>query len=161
MIVVSDTSCLCYLARLRLESVLEALYGSVVIPPAVASELLAGVAAHPEIDRVLHASWLQVRTLENVPELDAFPVSVDRGEAEAIRLAEELHADYLLIDDGAGRSLARSRNIPIIGVVGVLSAACDQGLTGPLRPVFEQLVGQMGFRISRGFIDAILEERGE
>ncbi len=161
MIVVSDTSCLCYLARLRLESVLGALYGTVVIPPAVASELLAGTAAHPEIDRVLHASWLQVQTVETASTADSFPVSIDRGEAEAICLAEELHADYLLMDDGAGRAFARSRNIPIIGVVGVLSAACDAGLTGPLRPVFERLVGPLGFRISREVIDAILKEHGE
>jgi predicted nucleic acid-binding protein len=161
VIVVADTSCLCYLARLELESVLESLYGSVMIPPAVAAELLAGVSGHPEIDRVLHASWLHIHTLSDQPKLGDFPSNIDPGEAEAMRLAEEVKADYLLMDDGPGRAYARSRNLQIVGILGVLSEACDAGLIHSLRPVYEKLVDQLGFHIRRSIIETILKERGE
>lgn len=161
MIIVSDTSCLCYLARLNLESVLEAMYGHVIVPPAVAAELLAGVSVHPEIDRVLHVPWLEIRTLQNPPQPSEFLSNIDVGEAEAIRLAEEMNAEYLLIDDAAGRRMARLKNIPIIGLLGVLSEAKDAGLIPLLRPVYEKLADDLGFHASRHVIEAILEEHGE
>jgi predicted nucleic acid-binding protein len=72
-----------------------------------------------------------------------------------------MKADYLLIDDGAGRKLARSKSIQIIGLLGVLSEACDAGLIPSLRPVYEKLVDGFGFHVSHRIIETILEERGE
>ena len=157
MIVISDTSCLCYLARLGHASVLEALFGSVLIPPAVAAELLAGVAEYPEIDSVLQSSWTQVHTLEKTPQPGDFPKEIDAGEAEAIQLAEEMHADHLLIDDAAGRRCALDRGITVVGLLGVLGKARQQGLTGPLRPLFLRLTNELGFRASRLLVETILE----
>lgn len=137
------------------------MYGHVIVPPAVAAELLAGVSIHPEIDRVLHVPWLEIRTLQNPPQPSEFPRNIDVGEAEAIRLAEEMDAEYLLIDDAAGRRLARSKNIPIIGLLGVLSEARDAELIPSLRPVYEKLMNNLGFHASRHVIEAILEEHGE
>jgi predicted nucleic acid-binding protein len=127
----------------------------------VAAELLAGVSVHPEIDRVLHVPWLEIRTLQNPPQPSEFLSSIDVGEAEAIRLAEEMNAEYLLIDDAAGRRMARLKNIPIIGLLGVLSEAKDAGLIPLLRPVYEKLADDLGFHASRHVIEAILEEHGE
>lgn len=161
MIVIADTSCLCYLARLGCASVLENLYGEVIIPPAVASELLAGVSAHQEIDSLLNTSWLQVRTLEYPPAADDFPQNIDPEEAQAIRLAKEMRADFLLIDDMAGRRMARAMGIPIIGILGLLSEARRQNLVGPLRPIFIQLVEELGFRATSHLIESVLKEVGE
>ncbi|MFZ4767417.1 MAG: hypothetical protein ACOYMN_20890 [Roseimicrobium sp.] len=56
MIVVSDTSSLCYLARLGQLDILHRLFGEVVVPPAVASELALGTSTFPEIDTSLHSA---------------------------------------------------------------------------------------------------------
>lgn len=51
MIVISDTSCLCYLARLECAQVLEVIFGKVIVPTAVAAKferlLALGFRANP------------------------------------------------------------------------------------------------------------------
>ncbi len=48
---------------------------------------------------------------------------LDSGEAEAIALAVELKADYLLIDETKGRQIAASYGIKVTGIIGVLIKA--------------------------------------
>jgi hypothetical protein len=54
-------------------------------------------------------------------------------------LAEELHADVVLMDESAGRRALRQRHLPFIGTVGVLMQAKQRGLIGSLRPELDQL----------------------
>jgi uncharacterized protein len=149
------------LARLRCTSILEALYGRVLIPPAVAAELVAGVGEHPEIDSLLHCPWLEIRTLMRPENLTHLTQALDQGEAEAIQLAEEMNADMLLIDEWDGRLAAQQRKIPIIGLVGVLLNARKAALIGPLRPIYKKLMEEMRFRVSANIIETVLKEVGE
>jgi predicted nucleic acid-binding protein len=161
VIVISDTSCLCYLARIGKEGVLQHLYGEVYIPPAVAAELADGAATLPEIHRVLDAPWLVVRTLNSPGAVLELMNEIDRGEAEAITLYEELHADLLMVDDLKARTAASRRNIKQIGLLGCLFAAKKANLLGgPLRRDFESLLS-LGFRASPPLVEAILKEAGE
>lgn len=59
------------------------------------------------------------KTTEELPSLDTRHV-VDEGEAEAIELAKELQADWLLIDERKGRRLASQERVPVIGLLGVV-----------------------------------------
>ena len=54
--------------------------------------------------------------------------NLDRGESEAIVLAKELHADFLLMDERLGTSTAESMGISTIGLLGVLIKAKEQHL---------------------------------
>lgn len=161
MIVVSDTSCLCYLARLGVEEVLWKLFHEVMIPPAVADELLAGVASHPELKKLLDQERLQVVQLRSQVRSREFALEIDVGEAEAIALAEEIHANYLLVDDAAGRALATELGIPVIGLLGVLLAGKKQKCFQAIGPMIERLVGEMGFRASDNLVARILQIAGE
>jgi len=49
-------------------------------------------------------------------------------EREAILLAHELQADFLLIDEEDGRQVARSRALTVTGTLGVLERAAERGL---------------------------------
>ncbi len=49
---------------------------------------------------------------------------IDAGEAEALALFPEIHADLFLTDDLAARELATSLKIPVRGSIGVVLLAC-------------------------------------
>lgn len=53
---------------------------------------------------------------------------LDRGERDAILLAESVKADRLIIDDLDGRRQAVNRKLPVIGTLGILAEAARRNL---------------------------------
>jgi predicted nucleic acid-binding protein len=126
MIVVSDASPLNALVRIGQVDVLHPLFGIVVIPPAVAAEL--SHAGTPGVVRnwvAARPAWLEIRAPSRI---DATLQIDDAGEVEAISLALELKADFLLADDRKARRVARERGVTVTGAVGVLELASARGL---------------------------------
>jgi predicted nucleic acid-binding protein len=126
MIVVSDASPLNILARIDCIEVLPLIFGTVYVPPAVLNELSTPTTPEP-VRKWLAAkpSWLRVeapRHLDPSLKLD------DAGEAEAISLALQLHADFLLADDRKARKTAQARGLKVTGAVGVLELAAARRL---------------------------------
>lgn len=109
MIVVSDTSPVTALLTVGTAAILSQLFGEVIILQAVETELLR---SHPVLP-----DWLHVRRSSDTAKADRYAQSVDRGEAEAIALAEELHADHLLIDERKGRRFAQQQGVPVVGLL--------------------------------------------
>jgi predicted nucleic acid-binding protein len=98
VIVVADTTPLQYLILIQHEHILPALYGRVVVPPAVIAELSRDETPQPVRDWLKSApEWLEVR---GPREVGRSSVPLGAGELEAIALAEELRADALLIGSG-------------------------------------------------------------
>lgn len=153
MIVVSDTSPITALLTIQQIDLLARLYGEVKIPPAVAEELLAYHAELPE--------FIQTTPVAFSPLLDQLKRQLDRGEAEAIVLAKELHADLLLIDESLGRDAARHEHLPVIGLMGVLLIAKKKGLIASLRDLMERLETEAGFYLSRPVKEKVLAAAGE
>ena len=85
-----------------------ALYDRVLVPPAVMSEL-----EHARTPPTVRAwlgrlpQWLEVREVRSPPV--AALTGLDPGEQQAIQLAQEEHADLLLMDERRGVALARPR----------------------------------------------------
>jgi len=71
-------------------------------------------------------AWLEVRPIVGRP--DAVLATLEAGEQEAIVLAQELHANILLVDDGKARDLAIQQGLRVMGTVGVLEQATAKGL---------------------------------
>lgn len=127
MIVIADATPLNYLVLVGRAEVLSALFGSVVIPPAVATELQR--ARTPEMVRAWISSpppWLEVRPVTR-PMADDLDY-LGAGEREAILLAEEIRADWLIMDDYEGRLEANRRKLPVIGTLRVLDEAAERNL---------------------------------
>lgn len=163
MIVVSDTSPLSGLAIVGQLELLHVLYGQLVIPPAVASELRRGSQDDERIAQVLALDWVEVKTSENrqlVSELQSV-YRLDRGESEAISLALDLGADALLIDERLGRREASRLGLSITGMLGVLLVAKERNLIGAVRPIVDALISEAAFRISSQLYAEVMVVAGE
>ncbi|ACB52568.1 hypothetical protein cce_3220 [Crocosphaera subtropica ATCC 51142] len=127
MIIISDTSPLCYLILIDCIDILPQLYGNVIITEAVYQELQA--EATPEIVKKWiknPPNWLIIETINDLSdtELD----KLDQGEKEAIILAEEIKADLVILDDKIARNIANKRGLKIIGLLGILGNAAQNNL---------------------------------
>ncbi len=164
MIVVSDASLLIALARVGRLDMLPTLFGRVFIPRAVAQEIEVGGKAGSEL--LKQAAWIHIVDLqsqelaEELSSLHRNNVKLDKGEAQAIALALELDADYLLMDERRGRRVAESLGIDLIGVLGVLALAKRKGLLPEIRPALDALL-RAGFRISNDLYRFVLEDADE
>lgn len=100
MIAVSNTTPLRYLIAIEQEDLLGKPFEKVFVPAAVHSELTDAKTPEDVRKRVsLFPAWFEVRT-EQLTSLVPFPVTLHRGERDAILLAESLSADVLLMDWG-------------------------------------------------------------
>ncbi|MCG3148309.1 MAG: hypothetical protein PCFJNLEI_01752 [Verrucomicrobiae bacterium] len=153
MIVVSDTSPLSALISIGQAGLLRSLFGEVLIPVAVEAELRRYHHDLPD--------FFRVRAVANPAEVTRWLPRLDRGEAEAIVLAQEVHADYLLMDEIAGRTVAREQGLRAIGVLGVLMEAKRIRLIGSLRETFDQLEAETTFFVSADLKARLLKEAGE
>ena len=151
MLVVSDSSPINFLIRMNCLHVLQQLFGGVTIPPQVAAEL-----GHPnapaEVRTLINQppDWLRVQTpsrLERIPSLHS-------GEEAAICLAQELHADLILIDDGEARKAAQLRGLTVTGLLGVLDRADSEDLIR-FAEVAQKLPAE--YRIDARLVRATLE----
>lgn len=158
MIVVADSGPIHYLILIRDVDVLLPLFDRVFIPEAVRSEL--SEARTPSLVREWISkppNWTEIRAVSHSSELRL--AGLGPGEREAILLARQLSADYLLIDDAQGRSAANEEKIRIIGTIGILRSAAQAGLID-FRSSFGKLM-TTNFRISSTFRNRILKEMDE
>ena len=153
MIVVSDTSAISALLKIGRADLLSKIYGEVFIPQAVSRELLV---AHPQVP-----DFFRIVPIADQILFARVRAEVDDGEAEAIVLAKELHADDLLIDEVRGRRVAVREGIHIIGLLGVILECKLRGLIPSVKQVIGELEGKTFFRIADSLKEAILHEAGE
>ena len=127
MLVIADASPLHYLVLIAATDILPLLFGRVVVPRVVAQEL-----QHPQTPALVHLwmaappAWLDIHKVDTIP--DASLAHLDPGEQAAVTLAQELHADLLLMDEWEGRQEAARRALTVTGVLGVLERAARQEL---------------------------------
>ncbi len=153
MIVVSDTSPLRYLIETGVIDVLPKLFGNVLTTSEVIRELRQ--EGFPDIVAKWAESppaWLTVASPASV----RFTESLDEGEAEALSLAIERHADVLLIDERKGTRVAQENGIKTAGTLAVLH---DAGLAGLIdfHLAIDRLTKQTQFHYSQSLIDQVIE----
>jgi uncharacterized protein len=153
MLVICDTSSVTALIQIGRDSLLPTLFGEVRIPSAVDREL-----------RRFHSSlppFLGVQEVRDTLAVELLTQDLDCGEAEAIVLAEEVRADYLLIDEKLGRSTAESRGLKVMGLLGVLLIAKKSGHITSVKSQIAELEALAGFYVSSSIKRFILTSAGE
>lgn len=149
MIVVSNTSPITNLDAINQLSLLERLFGTILIPDAVFQELTDLETPVPGTEAVQRLQWIQRCQVDNLKMVASFRETLDSGEAEAITLAIDCHADLLLLDERRAYSIAISMDIKVLGVLGILLLAKSRGMIALVQPCMDELIGRAGFWISR------------
>lgn len=161
MKVVSNTSPLINLARIGHLNLLPSVFGRLLIPEAVWQEAVIDGEGQPGAKEIRQADWIERVTVSNRPLVRSLRQELDPGEAEAIALAVEINADWLLMDERLGRQTARHFGLGYIGLIGILKVAKRRGEIEALSPLLEQLRDIAGFRISPALYEQVLREMGE
>lgn len=163
-VVVSDTSPLIYLASVEQFGLLRLLYGTVLIPGAVWSEMNesgSALTGAKECRAAIEAGWMRIEAGGVSPRvLELAGNQIDAGELEAISLASNMKAT-LIIDDFDGRRVARSLGVDMTGTLGVLVRAKHERHLACIRPALVRLVRNTNYRISRELVASALAEVNE
>jgi uncharacterized protein len=163
MLAVSNTSPISNLASIGRLELLKSQFSALWIPDAVAGEL----AAHPDpiaqamIQNAIRDKWIQIRAPQDAGLLRLLLLQLHRGEAEAIALATDLNADFVLIDEQEGRQLASKTGLAVTGVLGVLLRAKSAGEIPAVKPEMENLRTKAHFFVSSAIEMKILAAAGE
>ena len=119
-VVVADSSPLIAMARIGRLDLLHSVFGQLLVPDAVWREVVvAGVGKKGALD-VGDAAWIERRSIVDSPLVNLLRHDLGAGESEAIVLAREVKADFLLMDERLGRSAAQRLGLQVVGLVGVL-----------------------------------------
>jgi predicted nucleic acid-binding protein len=158
MRVIADNTPLRYLILLGYVDILPALYGRVIVPAAVVTEL-----QHPKTPAAVRAwmahppAWVEMR--QATTSADAALATLDAGEREAIVLMQELHGDLLLIDEGDGYGAATQRGLRCLRTVGLIEYAGQRGLIDI--PEALARLRRTNFRIRPAVLDEVLARDAE
>jgi predicted nucleic acid-binding protein len=160
--VVADTGPLIALARVDRLDLLRRLYRDARVPPAAHAELELD-SARPGakvLAKAFDAGWITSQRVADATAVSELRQLLGPGESEAIILAEQENARFLLIDDARGRRVARTRGGSVVGVAGVLLVAKSRGAIAAVGPILDDL-SRLGYRLSPGLVAAVLERAGE
>lgn len=160
MIVIADTTPIITFLKLQRLNLLHQLFDVVNIPSAVYSELVSNSNFADEANIIRQCHFLKPVDVVNKQSIKLLQqiIGLDAGESEAIALADEQHADLLIIDEHKGRNVAKKLGINITGSIGIILHAYDEGLLSKDDVI--DCIGTLqksNIRISNSLIDIIFQ----
>lgn len=162
MIVVSDSSPLITLTKIQAKiqelDLLPQLYGAIAITPEVYAEVVVSGAGLAGSAQVAKAPWIEIRTVTGLASGQG-QFDLGKGETSAIRLALELTADLVLMDDMRARRAARDAGLPVLGCVGILEDAYLQNVSQDLGEAYRRLLTS-GAYVHRKILETSLQNLG-
>lgn len=163
MPVVSNTSPLLNLAIINHLFLIKKQFGKIIIPNGVLTELRINdtLPGSEQLREAIASDWITIYQVENQALIQLLRRELDQGEAEAIALAIQLNADYLLLDERDGRRIARTFELNITGVLGIILKGWREGEVLSVMELIKQLRTQANFHIAPNLEKQILVETGE
>jgi len=158
-VVISNTSPIFYLHRLRLLDLLQKLYQEIIVPKAVVAELEAGRRQGEDVPAIDSYEWIKIRAIRS-PQILGLSTDFGPGETEVLALALEESDSLVIIDEKLARRIARLRGLRVTGTAGVLLKAKQEGHILAVKPFLDRLQ-EIRFHLSdnvRTLILSIAEE---
>jgi uncharacterized protein len=163
LLVVTDNSPLTALALADLLHLLRARWPLVIVPQAVWDESrhVGDNAALQRLDAARADGWLEVRHALHNDDVARLRTKLDAGESEAIALALELKAEWLLIDELKGRNVAKQLGLAVTGTLGLLIWAKMSGRSPSLRELIDLVESRGELYLSQELKESALAAVGE
>ena len=160
MRVIADTSPLIALERIGQLDLLQQLYRTIWIPPAVRREMLQGSQRIQRPHPLRHARWIRTARQPLYLSSRLLHTTLGAGESEVLALAARFPSSLVLIDEVAARTVARAIGLRYTGTLGVLLKAKAQGLIPAVRPLLDELI-RCAFHLSTPLYRDTLTLAGE
>ncbi|MEM7510377.1 MAG: DUF3368 domain-containing protein [Bacteroidota bacterium] len=144
-IIITDASPLIALIKINKLEILDQLFDKILITDVVRDEVRSNL---PE--------WIKVSSNYNLEQKKLLELELDPGEASAISLALGMPNSLLIIDEKKGRKVAKRLGLKIIGTIGVVVKAKQQGVIPTAKEVLEDLE-KSGLWISQELKEDILD----
>ena len=148
-----------FLVREGLLEILRLGATDVMVPEPVITEIQGHGPDDPTVEAIGRVDWLTIAPAPVIPP----PVSawdLGPGESAVLALAMAEPGTRAVIDDLEARRCARTLAIPLIGTLGLVILARQEGWISAARPVVERLRAS-GMYLSDRIIDEALERVGE
>ena len=158
MLIVSDTSCITNLIQINQLNLLPVIYTQVIITPVVKKELQQ---FHLFSDEAIEKLNLIIQSPVNTVAVNQLMLQLDAGESESIILAEELHADFLLVDERKATRIANERGLTTIGILGVILLAKQSNHITSAKLLLDDLRLKTTFHFSDSLYNKIIQLAGE
>jgi len=157
-LVIVNTSPLLYLHQVNCLELLQQLYGTITVPPAVPQELETGKLQGVDVPEINSIEWIQIRPVASA----IIPAVIDlgQGEAEVIALGLENPGSLLVFDDSLARRIADLYQLKYTGTLGVLVKAKQSGYLSAVAPVINMLRSK-GMWLTDKIISDVLRLSGE
>ncbi|UZE92135.1 MAG: DUF3368 domain-containing protein [Methanosarcinales archaeon] len=159
MLVVSNTSPLIFLSKIKRLDLLKSLYGEIHIPRAAFKEIVAKKADFPEeVTDFLKRGFIKTEEV-HIHNKNLSDLNIHKGEEHALLLAMEKKADLIILDDKRARIAAEFLGLTFTGTLGVLLEALKKETINlsEFKVLLKKLIDS-GFRIDITVYGRVLEE---
>jgi predicted nucleic acid-binding protein len=112
VIVVADTSVLINLCRAGQGGLFRSLFHEVIIPPEVVKEFTRLAMTIPRFNGLKLPDGIREQSPRVLSPMVRMASGLDAGEAAALSLAVEIHADAVLLDERRGYEVAIQLGLP-------------------------------------------------
>lgn len=162
MPIVSNTTPIISFLKINRMDILNKIFEQVIIPQAVYDEVTAKHLLSDEVNLFLQCDFIKTKPVKNEFAVNLLrkQLGLDLGESEAIVLAKDLDASYLLIDELKGRRIAEQSGFNIAGTVGIIIKAKNLRLVDKVKPLLDELISKK-IRISTKLYTSVLSITNE
>jgi hypothetical protein len=155
-----NTSPLSYLYRAGVLHLLPTIFGRVVVPGQVVTELRVGREHGYDLPEPMVLAWADIRPVAPLsPSLERFGF-LGAGERAVLTLAMSLPDSVAIIDELPARRVARLLDVRVTGTLNVILTAKQRGLVQAVCPILDRLQ-ELRFRVAPALREHILTLAGE
>ena len=131
-----------------------------MIPRAVYDEVVVKGVGKPGAAEIRDTPWIETHEVADRDVVARFRAILDTGESEAIALAQEIEADWIMLDDEEARNTARAEGLKAVWLLAFLILAKEREIISHVRPLLDALKRQ-GFFIGDALYHRILRQADE